>query len=57
MAKDDMKRWLEEVKNMQPPHGLSHARTKPIVVEKLKTRSRRSPNKRPKEESARDSDD
>jgi hypothetical protein len=50
MADDEMKRWLEEAKNLQVRPSLSHARTKPVVVEKLKTRTRRAPDPRPKEQ-------
>jgi hypothetical protein len=50
MADDEMKRWLEEAKNAQVRPSFSHARTKPVVVEKLKTRARRSPDPRPKEQ-------
>jgi hypothetical protein len=45
VADDEMKRWLEEAKKVQVRPSLSHARTKPVVVEKLKTRTRRAPDR------------
>jgi hypothetical protein len=57
MADDEMKRWLEEAKNAQVRPSFSHARTKPVVVEKLKTRARRSPDPRPKEQRTPDRKD
>jgi len=57
MADDEMKRWLEEAKNVQAPPRFSHARTKPVIVEKLKRRARRSPDQRPKEQQPPDRKD
>jgi hypothetical protein len=57
MTDDEMKRWLEEAKEVQAPRpSFSHARTKPIVVEKLKSTSRRPPDPRPKEQRTPDSE-
>jgi hypothetical protein len=57
MADDDMKRWLgEAAKAVQAPKGFSHARTKPVVVEKLKTRSRHPTDGRMKKQSRRSED-
>jgi hypothetical protein len=52
-----MKRWLEEAKKVQVRPGFSHGPTKPVVVEKLKTRTRRAPDPRPKEQPTRDGKD
>ena len=57
MADGEMKRWLEEAKNVQAPPRFSHARTKPVIVEKLKRRARRSPDQRPKEQQPPDRKD
>jgi hypothetical protein len=54
---DEMKRWLEEAKKVQVRPGFSHGPTKPVVVEKLKTRTRRAPDPRPKEQPTRDGKD
>jgi hypothetical protein len=57
MADDEMKRWLEEAKKVQVRPSFNHGRTKPVVVEKLKTRTRRVPDPRPKEQPTRDRKD
>jgi hypothetical protein len=57
MADDDMKRWLEEAAKVQASKGFSHARTKPIVVEKLKAQSRRPPDHSLMKKQDRDSED
>ena len=57
MADDEMKRWLEEAKKAEVRPSLSHARTKPVVVEKMKTRTRRAPDSRPNEQPPRDRKD
>jgi hypothetical protein len=56
VADDEMKRWLEEAKKVQVRPSFSHARTKPVVVEKLKTRTRRAPDPRLNEQPTRDKD-
>jgi hypothetical protein len=50
---DDMKRRREEAKNVHIRQSFSHARTMPVVVEKLKTR-RKTP--RPQQNSDHDHD-
>jgi hypothetical protein len=58
MADDKMKRWLKEgEKAVQAPKGFSHGRTKPVVVEKLNTRSRHTPDQPEKKRQNRDSED
>jgi hypothetical protein len=56
MATDDeMKRRRDEAKNVHIRQSFSHARTKPLVVERLKKR-RRPPARPPKESDAYDRD-
>jgi len=50
---DEMKRRREEAEKVHIRQSFSHARTKPVVVEKLKTR-RKTP--RPQQNSDRDDD-
>jgi hypothetical protein len=57
MADDEMKRWLEEAKKVQVRPSSSHARTKPVVVEKMKARPRAALDPRPKEQPPRDRKD
>jgi hypothetical protein len=57
VADDEMKRWLEEAKKVQVRQSFSHAGTKPVVVEKLKTRTRRAPDPGSKEQPTRDRKD
>ena len=58
MAGDEMKRWLSEAtKTAQTPKGFSHARTRSVVVKKLKTRSRLSTDRLPDKKKNLDSGD
>jgi hypothetical protein len=54
VADDEMKRWLEEAKKVQVRPSFSHGRTKPVVVETLKTGT---PDPRSKEQPTRDRKD
>jgi hypothetical protein len=53
---DQMKRGLEEAKKVQVHSPLGRGRTKPVIVEKLKTRGRHQADPQPKKQ-ARDSKD
>jgi hypothetical protein len=50
---DEMKRRRDEAKNVHIRQSFIHTRTKPLVVEKLKTRR---PSRRPQQKPDRDDD-